>query len=91
MQDILNQLPNTATEWFDYFIIFVLFRSVFSKWLAGLVTDKLLKPVGKWIVKRLVRTERDLAIWLHYRNKAMRKGHVHDSPLECNDGRCLLI
>lgn len=44
---------------------FVGARNMIVKWILTIIF--------KWLRKRLVKTERHLALWMHYQNKAMRK------------------
>lgn len=50
-----------------------------------------LTPVYSWIKNRFIKTQREAAIWLHYRNKAHNKGHQHKNPIICEDDRCRII
>lgn len=50
-----------------------------------------LSPLYRWFKNHLIRTQREAAIWLHYKNKAKRQGHQHKNPMTCNDDRCKLI
>lgn len=67
----------------DFVIFTVLVKYVIGRWLA------------EWFVKIFkkvfVKSQRETAIWLHYRNRALHKGHRHKTPLECEDGGCVLI
>lgn len=55
--------------------------------------------VLKWVAERLltmfkrffVTTERAAAIWMHYVNQALNKGHRHDTPIDCEDDRCRIV
>lgn len=87
---ILEELPKNLSELIHYIIIYVIFRGIFSKWLAGKFVDVLFEPIVDFFKKRLIKTERDVAIWMHYKNKARHQGHNHN-PHECRDGRCILL
>ena len=90
-QNIIEQLPHNFVELIDYIVIYVIFRGIFSKWLGNKLIDTVFAPLGKFMKKRLIKTERDVAIWMHYKNKAMNKGHNHDDPFICDDGKCILL
>jgi hypothetical protein len=69
----------SARDLAEWFIVAVVFKFIILKWVA--------EKTKALFMKLFVRTEHDMAIWLHYRNRAMNKGHQH--PLEkCDDGRC---
>lgn len=90
-QDTLSQLPNTIPELFEFIVIFVIFRGIFSKWLGSYFVKYFFSPISRWIKRRLIKTERDVAIWMHYRNKALHKGHQHHNPVTCNEDGCIII
>ena len=50
-----------------------------------------LNPSSLSMKKFFIKTHREAAIWLHYRNKAHNKGHQHKNPIICDDDRCKLI
>lgn len=60
----------TAKDVFDFVVVGVLLKALIAK---------LLLDHGLRLFKRLfVRRERDMAIWLHYRNKRLRNGHTDE-------------
>lgn len=89
--DIFNQLPKNPGQILEFIIIYVIFRGIFSKWLGAYFVKYFFDPINRWIKRRLIKTERDVAIYIHYRNKAMHKGHQHKDPIICNDDRCILL
>jgi hypothetical protein len=54
--------------------------------LVNRLRKYLFSPVWRWLVARLIRTEKDAAIWLHHKNK-----HRERSPLRCPEGKCYLV
>jgi hypothetical protein len=66
-----------------------------SKYIFMPVIKKLRKyfftPVASSIRKHLIKTQKEAAIWLHYRNKAHGHGHQQKNPIICTDGKCRLI
>ncbi len=50
-----------------------------------------LSPIAAAFRHRLIRSQREAAIWLHYRNKAHDKGHQHKNPIICKDDKCRFI
>lgn len=89
--NVFSQIPNSPSEIIEFVFVFVIIRGVFSKWLGSKIVKYIFKPLAKIIKHRLIKSERDVAIWLHYRNKALKKGHHHDDPIACNDGKCILL
>lgn len=77
--DSVKHLLGNAGSLAEWFIVAVVFKFIILKWVA----DKT-KALFMLI---FVRTERDMAVWLHYRNKAMNKGHQHRIA-NCDDGKC---
>lgn len=71
------------------------FGEQISKYILHPIMKKLKKyifsPIWKWIKTRTITSQREAAIFLHYRNKAHRKGHQHKNPMICEDDRCRLI
>jgi len=90
-EDIAKQLPKNFTQFTEFIVIYVIFRGIFSKWLGAKLVDYVFNPFGRFLKKRLIKTERDVAIWMHYRNRALHKGHAHHDPITCRDGMCILI
>lgn len=66
-------------------------RGIIVPFLTGLFKKYLLNPFIKYLKRRYEMTERELAIWLHYKNKAMNHGHSHKKLSECDDGLCQII
>lgn len=44
--------------------------------------------VGDYIRKKLIKTERDAIVWVHYKLRTQRKGHNQKHPQHCQQGRC---
>lgn len=66
----------------EFFIFYVLVRGVIAYWLA--------KQVRKHGRRYLLRTQREIAIWLHFRNKQLNKGHQCKFD-ECEDELCKIV
>ena len=88
---MIFDLPNTPVELLKFFVEIILIRGILSRKMGIWIDEKFLTPFSGWIKIRLVTTEREAAIWMHYQNKALRKGHSHVNPQSCKDGRCILI
>ena len=72
----------TAYAWpviWEWVIIGILYKAIFAHWAADMIM--------KWSKRRLIQTKEQLALWFHFRDKAMRRGHDAD-PLICLDGLC---
>lgn len=67
----------------EFLVITVFLKYIVLRWVA--------EKLAKLFMHFFVRTEREAAIWLHYRNKAMHRGHQHHTPVECYEGRCRVI
>lgn len=91
IEDIFSQLPRNFTQLIEFILIYVIFRGIFSKWIAKKLVIYIFDPMGRFIKHSLIRTERDVAIWMHYKNKALHKGHNHHDPIKCRDGKCIII
>jgi hypothetical protein len=64
-----------------FFFGTVLFKYVFTKAIAGVLVD--------FLKFCMLRTQEHIVMYIHYREKAMNKGHQYDSPDKCKDGVCL--
>ena len=74
----------------ELFISYIIMRGIIVPFIVMLFRKYLLDPSVRWFKQRYLKTERDIAIWLHYRNKAMNKGHNHEL-VNCDDGQCRKI
>lgn len=73
----------TITDFLEFLLFTVLVKAIIVHWLA----DQIIK-----ILKLLfIRTNRDIAIWLHYYNRALNKGHKHINSHTCSQDNCTLI
>jgi len=75
----------------DLVIIHLGWRLLTAPLIADLIKRLILGPFGKVLKKHFVKTEREFAIWMHYKNKALNKGHNHKRIEDCDDGKCLII
>lgn len=75
----------------DFFILYIILRGIIAPFLTSLFKRFLLEPIANWFKHHFIRTEREMAIWLHYKNKALNKGHHHHHLEDCNDGMCKII
>ncbi len=66
---------------------FLLFTVVFKYIIVHWIAEQLVR-IFKYF---FVRSKREVAIWIHYRNQAMNKGHKHDTPIDCEDEWCRII
>ena len=67
----------------EFLFVTIIFKVIIVRWLA----EQLLKIFKKFFVK----TNRDIAIWIHYYNRALNKGHQHKTPVICDEGGCSLV
>lgn len=88
---IWHDLPNTFEQLIAWLIVGVIFRGVFSKWLGVQMTKRFFAPLFRWLQRKLIKTERDVAIFIHYRNRALNKGHDSHNPVLCKEGRCIIL
>lgn len=63
----------------EFFFFTIVVKYIVVRWIA--------EKTKKYFVKFFVVSEREVAIWMHYRNKAMDAGHT-DPIHKCDDGRC---
>lgn len=59
-------------DFVDFVVVTVLFKYIFVHGVADII-NKILKYSFRFIINRLVKTHRDLVIYLHYRNAGMHK------------------
>jgi hypothetical protein len=55
----------TTRDFIDFLVVTVLLRGIFAHWLSGLLL-KLFKYL-------FIKTEREVALYIHYRNRASGK------------------
>jgi hypothetical protein len=67
----------------EFLFVSVIFKYIILKWVA----EQIMR-FFKWI---FVRTERDIAIWKHYRSRALKEGHESKSPLGCGEDSCSVL
>lgn len=60
------------------------FIGVIGYLLKKILADQLMKYGRQWIGK----TDRNTAIWWHYQEQALGKGHDSDDVLDCEQERC---
>lgn len=63
----------------ELFFIGILYKAIFAHWAAD--------QIMKWGKRRLIKSKEQLALWFHFRDQAMRHGHIVD-PGVCMDGLC---
>lgn len=80
--DSAKHIVGSARDLVEWFIVVVVFKFIILKWVAD--------QTKALFIKIFVRTEYDLAVYLHYRNKAMNKGHHHPIAV-CDDDKCIKI
>lgn len=71
--DKLQAIADFAYNWFFLGVV----GYIIKKWLA----DKIMKL---WVNK----SERTIAIWQHYNQRAKGEGHDHVDVLDCHDQKC---
>lgn len=71
-------LTDTIFNGIEWLVVYVIIRGIFARWLS----DK--------IRNHFIKTQRELAIWMHYQNKALNKGHKCKLR-ECDEDGCRLI
>lgn len=74
----------------EFFVVWVIWRGIVVRWFSEIIRKHAMEPSGKWLRKYVIRSQREMAIWLHYRNKALNKGH-QCRLMECDDEWCRLI
>lgn len=57
----------------------------------GIVAHYLAGVIVKYATIVFATTERKLAIWQHYQNRALNSGHPSNSVLDCNQGKCAIF
>lgn len=75
----------------EIFISYIILRGVVAPFVTTLFKKYFIKPLIAYLKTHFVRTERELAIWLHYKNKALNVGHHHRQLKKCEDGLCKLV
>lgn len=79
-----------AEKLIEFFFAYIIMRGIIAPFITMLFKKYALHPLFNYFKKHFLRTEREVAIWLHYRNKAINKGHNHDL-MKCDDGQCTKI
>jgi hypothetical protein len=67
----------------EFLVVTVFFKYILLRWVA--------EKLAKYFQQFFVRTERETAIWLHYRNRALGIGHQHKTPIRCSEGLCRIV
>lgn len=67
----------------EFLLVTVLFKAIIVRWFA----DILMKLIKKFFIK----TKREITIWNHYHNRALKNGHAHKHVTNCSDGECALL
>lgn len=63
---MLHSLFNLVSSAIEFILFTVIVKYIIGKWIA----EQILKLFKRYVL----RTESDVAKWLHYRNKALHKG-----------------
>lgn len=63
----------------EWVIIGILYKAIFAHWAASMLM--------KWGKRRIIQSKEQLALWFHFRDRAMNRGHQLD-PDVCMDGLC---
>lgn len=84
-----HNLPLAIRLVVDFFVTTVIIRGIIARKISeGMMI------LGRMIWRRMrthiIKTERDLAIFLHYQNKALNHGHRCKID-DCDDGKCSLF
>lgn len=82
MEPILNHASSAVAflaslAWL--FFTTIVIKYIVVKWVA--------EKTRIILFKMFVKSSRDLAVWLHYFNRRVDKGHQHPLP-KCDDGQC---
>ena len=85
-----ESLTPTVRLVFDFFVGIIIIRGIIARKITTAI-EQLGGKISAALKKRLVRTERDMAIWVHYINQSVDKGHDDTSPIDCEDGACKLV
>lgn len=72
-------------KWFGDELMKYLIRPFFNH-----VLRPILRPVGRFLRARLVKTEADAIAFLHYKNKAAKQNHAKPVTV-CDDDTCATI
>lgn len=88
---IIFEIPNTPTELLKFFVDIIIIRGILSKKFASFIDKKFITPMWRAVVRAFIKTDRDIFIWMHYRNRAAKHGHRHKNVNNCNDGACRLL
>lgn len=63
----------------EWVIIGILYKAIFVHYMAKFLT--------KWGKRHLIKTREQIALYHHYRDRAMKKGHLSDFEI-CFEGLC---
>lgn len=67
-------------EGLKYLFVTVFLKYIVTKWVAI--------KLGEFLKFLLIRTERNVVYYIHYRDRAMKRGHMPYRPEDCADGVC---
>lgn len=81
----MNEIIFKALE---LFLSYVILRGIVVPIVVDRFKRLILLPSADMVKNHLLRTERDVAIWLHHMNRAYDKGHDHRHVTHCNEGDC---
>lgn len=61
----------------EFFIGYVLIRGVAAPMATNVFKKYFMNPILRFITRDFIKTERELAIWVHRRNLALNPNHNH--------------
>lgn len=76
----------------EYLLLHIFIRGLISPFVVEKLKKYIIHPLGNWSKHRLIKTERELAVWMHYQNKRRNPTHDHNKRIiQCDDGLCRFI
>ena len=73
------------------FLLLAVVQRLFAGYITDLLKKYLINPIAKWFLYSFIHTEKELAIWMHYKNKSLDSGHDDHELGVCADGLCARI
>lgn len=71
----------SAWPWiWEWVIIGIVYKALVAHYIGGWIV--------KWSKKKLLSTKEQVALWFHYRDRAMGKGHEEDPEVCLEEGLC---
>ena len=78
--DVLHKMFDFIISAGEFLVFTVILKVIIAHWLA----DHIIAYSKVW----MSQTERNLAIWTHYQDRAFGHGHNSESVLDCGQGKC---